>query len=648
MSRRRPQDIGPISIDFETYDPNLSDFGTDAYSCCRGGFPFSLAIWTPDPQYQFVVRREEPEWEPTIRWLAQGMREGGCHFIGANIKYELGWLHWLEAWGTPDTPATAVLAQNRWSDVLVRAALIDATDRKKLHLEGQANLYRLAPKGTEALYAEAIKMGLGTEKRPPKKQTVYENLWKMPADIVSEYNLLDAQLAYEIYHRQTPILEAEGLEKVAEMEERLTPVLAAMESKGLRIDLEALDRLEEDLTRRIRATQERVDRQAGEPVSPNPSHSLARALAHIPLPKTATGKPKTDAKTLKRYIDAAPIVGDILDLRRLSKILGTFVQGAIRENLSGDRIYCTLNQLASDSYGVVYGRLSCSNPNGQQIPKRDEEFGPLMRGLFIPEPGFQFLAADYSKQEPRMSAHLAVTWNVPGAKAIADAFKANPDLDVHSYVASLANLTGILGDKLGYLAGKTMNLAISYGQQEKSTQASLLALGVPEEVLSQVTAAYHQAYPHVRGCMELFQRIAEKNGFVRTILGRKQRFDGWVPRGYVNHGPKDKNGRPAPLPWEEAKAVYRVEELGLVLVRAKTYAAFNYANQGSAADQTKMAMNALFYDHGIVPNLQVHDELIDGEGTPEKAEIYKKVMEEVVELAVPVRVEVTLGASWAG
>jgi DNA polymerase-1 len=91
-----------------------------------------------------------------------------------------------------------------------------------------------------------------------------------------------------------------------------------------------------------------------------------------------------------------------------------------------------------------------------------------------------------------------------------------------------------------------------------------------------------------------------------------------------------------------------VEELGLVLVRARLHAAFNYAVQGSAGDQTKMAMNALFYDHGIIPNLQVHDELVDGEGTPEKAEIYKKVMEEVVTLKVPVVSEVTLGASWAG
>lgn len=623
--------LGPVAIDFEAYDPDLKTLGSDAYSAIRDGYPYCLSLYNPDIG-KVYLDDTMLEWDEVDAWIAEGLKAGGCHLIGANIKYELGWLHWMDCWEPKD------LKNNLFSCVIVRAALINSVDRHLLNLEGQAQVYGLPGKTMDILEAEAQRLGI---RKKVRHQHIYENMHRFDRKIVREYNEHDAYLAYEVYQKQEPVIEAEGLRGIWEIEQKNTPVLAAMESKGLRIDLKKLDSLEETVEKRLKDLKSRVDKAAGEEISPNPSHSLYRAVEkhEIPLPKTDTGKPKTDKKSLEKHLDN-PFVKDILEYRKLTKLLGTFIQGAIRKNLVVDRIYVTMNQLASDDKGTITGRLSCSNPNGQQIPKRDEEWGPLMRGLFIPEEGYQYLSADFSKQEPRLVAHFAALWpGITGGRAIAKAFIDNPDLDPHSLVAEWAGLEEILPEKIAYAAGKQMNLGLSYGMQSTSLGINLMALGVPENKVKEVERRYHQAFPHIRSCSTHASMAAERWGVVRTIKGRKYRFDLYVPMN---------DWKAKPLPYNKCKEVYKLEEKGIAARRAGTHKSFNSIIQGSAADQTKIAMNVLFYIYDIVPNLQVHDELNDSEGTPEKAVIYEKVMREAVKLLVPVKVTVTLGDSWAG
>jgi len=269
--------------------------------------------------------------------------------------------------------------------------------------------------------------------------------------------------------------------------------------------------------------------------------------------------------------------------------------------------------------GTVTGRFSYSNPNLQQIPARHKILGPMLRSIFIPEEGCHWGCFDYSQQEPRILVHYANKMRMEGADVIVDAYNAG-DADFHQVVADMAGIER--------KQAKTINLGLMYGMGKNKLMSEL---GLLKDEADQLLKNYHLNAPFVKMISDRVMRQAEDTGIIRTLEGRACHFDLWQP---------DQFGVSTPLPLEDAKKTY-----GEFIKRAFTYKALNKLIQGSAADMTKRAMVNL-YKEGVVPHIQVHDELDVSVESPEQAEKIIEIMEASAKLGVPNKVDYEKGPSW--
>jgi len=247
----------------------------------------------------------------------------------------------------------------------------------------------------------------------------------------------------------------------------------------------------------------------------------------------------------------------------------------------------------------------------------------MIRGLFIPDEGCKWGSFDYSSQEPRLLVHYCASLPEDQRHPIIDSVVAEyhkGDADFHQMVADLASITR--------KQAKTVNLGIMYGMGVGKL-AHTMDIS-PEEAKS-LLAKYREKVPFVKGLADFVSQRASINGQIRTMSGRLCRFDMWEPKTF---------GYNKPMKREEAE-----KEYGHILKRAFTYKALNKLIQGSAADQTKVAM-AECYKEGLVPLLTVHDELCFNVESKEQASRITEIMETSTELKVPSKVDQELGNNW--
>jgi hypothetical protein len=341
---------------------------------------------------------------------------------------------------------------------------------------------------------------------------------------------------------------------------------------------------------------------------------------NLEYPKTS----KTEAPSFtKNFLATHPheVARSIVRARELNKARTTFIDSITKHSVRG-RIHADIHQLRGDDGGTVTGRFSYSSPNLQQIPSRDEEIGPLIRGLFIPEQGELWGSFDYSSQEPRIVVHYANILNMEGAGVFAEAYQNDARSDFHQIAADIVGVPR--------KQAKTINLGLFYGMGVNKLSEQL---GLDLATGKALFREYHEKVPFVRELSDQVSRIANSRGNIRTILGRRCRFDKWEPATFGVH---------KALPHDDA-----VREYGptVQLKRAFTYKALNRLIQGSAADQTKKAMVDL-YEAGLLPMVQIHDELAVSVANPEQAHEIVRVMQDAVPLIVPSIVDAELGPSW--
>ena len=312
----------------------------------------------------------------------------------------------------------------------------------------------------------------------------------------------------------------------------------------------------------------------------------------------------------------------ILDIRKLDKIRNTFIKNMILEKAVGGRIHCQFN-----SMGTVTGRFSSSNPNLQQVPARDPELGPLIRSLFIPEENQDWYCADYSQQEPRVLVHYAVIKNMESAKKVQEEFLNNDQTDFHDMVAKMASIER--------KQAKTINLGLFYGMGNKKLAREL---GLDDDSAYELFNKYHTKVPFVKELSKQVAHVASTRGYIKTLLGRKRRFDKWEP--------KDSFGNTA---YSKAEAMERYPDNELK--RAYTHTALNALIQGSSADITKAAMLKI-YESGITDEidikLTIHDEL-DFSVDKSKQKCFEEaiqIMKNCVDIKVPLKIDVEKGDSW--
>ena len=444
-------------------------------------------------------------------------------------------------------------------------------------------------------------------------------MYKLPAMYVGEYAEQDAVLTLKLWQEMKKEILDEDVQSIFDLETELFPCLVDMRFLGVRVDVDAAHQLKKELVTDEKKCLQEVKKVTGIDVQIWAARSIAEVFDKLKLPYERTLKTEAPSFT-KNWLQnqTHPVAKAIAHAREINKSHTTFIDTILKHSHKG-RIHAEINQIRSDQGGTVTGRFSYNNPNLQQIPARNKELGPRIRSLFIPEEGHTWGCFDYSQQEPRLVTHYASLDGLYGVSEVLEAYNDEPDTDFHRIVADMANIPRS--------QAKTINLGLFYGMGKNKLQAEL---GVSKEDAEDLFRTYHDKVPFVKMLMESVMRRAQDKGRVRTHLGRRCRFNLWEPRHFGVH---------KALPKEEAEREHGPN----MIKRAFTYKALNKLIQGSAADMTKKAMVDL-YKEGIIPHIQVHDELdISVDGNADKI---KEIMESAVELEVPNKVDYESGPNW--
>ena len=592
-------DAKEIAVDLETYDPNIKETGPGW--AVGNGYVVGVAIAVDGWRGYFPIKHEGGGNfdERILKKQVQRIMDLPCDKIFHNASYDVGWLRW---WG--------VEVKGKIIDTMIAAPLIDE-NRLRYSLNELGKDYLKETKSEGLLYEAAREWGVNAK----------SEMYKLPAMYVGPYAEQDADLTLRLWNHFKVELIKQELSSIFDLETRLFPCLLDMKTKGVRVDLTKAEKIKKNLQKKEDFLLFQIKKDTGVDVDIWAAVSVAKAFDQQGIRYERTPKsdqPKFDKNFLSTH--KHPLAKMVVQAREFNKARTTFIDTILTHQHHG-RIHADINQMRSDTGGTVTGRFSYSNPNLQQIPARNKDIGPLIRSIFVPDEGCKWGSFDYSQQEPRVLVHFAALTGggLKGADEVIESYKTE-DPDFHQAVADMAGI-----DRR---TAKTINLGMMYGMG-KGKLASELGLG--KEDTEDLFAKFHANVPFVKQLMEQATRKAENVGFLRTLLGRKCRFDLWEPRAFGIH-------KALPL-WQAEK------EYGRDLQRAWTYKALNRLIQGSSADMTKKAMVDL-YEEGIIAHIQVHDELncsIDSDGEKNKI---KEVMENTVELKVPLKVDAEIGPSW--
>jgi DNA polymerase-1 len=422
-----------------------------------------------------------------------------------------------------------------------------------------------------------------------------------------------AEGVWGLAQSQAPLLRDHGLERLHRtLEVPLVPVLADMERVGIRVDPERLGQLAKELDIQLDTLLRDIQELAGEAVNPNSPKQLAVVLFEKlklpPVKRTKTGY-STDVDVLEELALGHALPGKILEYRQLAKLKGTYADAlpTLIHPRTG-RIHTSFNQLVAAT-----GRLSSSNPNLQNIPIRTE-LGRRIRQAFIPEEGWRFVAADYSQIELRILAHFSEE------PALVESFQRGEDIHTRTAAQIMGiGLTDVTPD-MRRLA-KVVNFGILYGLSGFGLSQ---AVSIGRAEAQRFIDDYFASHPRVRAYIDRVVAEGRAQGYVTTLLGRRRYLPELHARNPAARGAAERMAANAPI-------------------------------QGTASDVIKLAMvrlAAALLARGLRSRmlLQVHDELLlevpDAETATVRA-LLPEVMEAVVPLAVPLRVDVKEGRDWA-
>jgi DNA polymerase-1 len=410
-------------------------------------------------------------------------------------------------------------------------------------------------------------------------------------------------------------LRQAGLDRLfADVEMPLVKVLTRIERHGMLIDVDHLRAMSEEFSQRLGALMKDIHLLAGEEFNINSPPQLRAVLFDkLGLSKKGVRKGKTgystDVDVLTRLAKEHPLPEKILAYRVLSKLKSTYLDALpAAVNPASGRLHTSLNQTVAAT-----GRLSSSDPNLQNIPIRGEE-GRRIRQAFVAPPQHVLLAADYSQIELRVLAHLSQD------PALVEAFRSGEDVHTRTAAEVFGVLPGLVSADQRR-AAKVINFGILYGM---GPQRLAQELGIPIAEAQRYIGNYFARYAGVRAFMNQVIEEGRERGYVKTILGRR-------------------------------RAVPELRSTERGVAQAAERVAGNTPIQGSAADIIKLAMVAV--DRRVTALklraallLQVHDELLlevheaDREAT---GEVLREEMEGALPLAVPLRVDIGFGRSWA-
>jgi DNA polymerase I-like protein with 3'-5' exonuclease and polymerase domains len=624
-------DLETPSLSWRAYAPS-----TPVIAAVSGTFP------------EFVPTTIDLRFEANRRMLRDMIVSTGS-LANHNLKFDL---HHLMALGVLTYDEILRLELH---DTMVYAALLNE-HLPSYALDDIAHKYVDAGKD-EGLYEKFAAVFGGKATRKAQMENMGKALLHpelLPA--VESYALIDVDLVRRILPLQLTELARQDLGRVVGVEMSLLPRLMCMEHGGVRVDLDQAVRAVSTVTEQIAIEQKKLDDLAGFPVdvdSPKVMRAMfkPRQISETAwaaedgtiLTRTPKGAPSLDKNNLMRMSD--PRAKQVLEVRVLKKVLGTFLKGHVLGSHENGRIYANFNQTKSadddgGTYGTGSGRLSCNEPNLQQITKRNKKVASTVRALFLPDEGQLWDCHDWSQMDFRVMAHYLDNPDILGRYHSKDEPEmmevdgkkfalSGPDTDFHAIVAKMTGLPrspqpGVKGD------AKAVNLGLSFGMGPGRMAKEM---GLPyTEVLKPdgrsffkpgpeaeaIFALYHRSVPGVKSMLDYMKEVAESRGYVRTILGRRCRFPG----------------------------------------KARSYKAGAMIFQGSAADSLKVKLvEVADYLRGTNGRLMlnVHDEMDISVPTGPEGERIQRDVNAILEdfgptakinFRVPIRASADFGPNW--
>jgi DNA polymerase I-like protein with 3'-5' exonuclease and polymerase domains len=651
-----------VCIDFESKDPQLDDYGPGTHR--PGNYVAGIAIAIEDgPAHYLPIRHEGgdnmDEGEAAVwRYLDDRLVElddSGGTAIAANAQYELAWML-----------KRGVRIPKKVRDPQVAEPLIWEL-HKSYKLDAILKRWDLAGKDEEVLRAAA-----SMYKYHPKR-----DLWRLPGRFVAAYGVGDARKPLPLLRRLEKRIEDEDLTEVYDLESKVTPILARMRHRGVKVNLDKVDNVERWARRREAEILDQIASVTGRRVTPEDTWDKGAVKALFDA--VGVEVPMSEAKANKRGKVTAPTpvldkkffggckheLGKlVIRWREVNKCYTTFCkrtrEHAVDHGGGEWRVHCTFNQLRKtddderesvdqrSGAGTRTGRFSSDNYNLQQELSRSTEvvdqemfafldwgrvnkkgepkpwtMAEVWKDVYEPD-GPLWGDMDYSQQEPRIEVHFAELVGLRGAKEAADRWRANPRMDGHQLIDDMIfDLTGV---RLGRSTAKNTRLALGYGAgggklcdtflflpTEWKTLTSGPAAGKTIKVAGpegqKVIDAFNAGAPFVKELSKLCTKLADRRGWIRTLLGRVIHFEKW-----------DDN-------------------------RAKDgHAASNSLCQGGAASQAKKALVDLV-EAGFDPQMTVHDAFGMSVESRDEANRAAQVMVDAVPLKVPVVVDVKVGVS---
>ena len=445
-------------------------------------------------------------------------------------------------------------------------------------------------------------------------ETIYgknSSLKKPNEEIIAKACVDRAKFIYETKELFQNKIKEENVEYLFnEIELPLATVLADMEFTGVKIDKQVLKDMGEDIQIKLELLKKDIYNSAGcefNISSPNQLSEVLFEKLNLPHKKKTTSGYSTAIDVLNKLKDKHPIINQIIEYRKLSKIYGTYVEGLINTISLDGKIHTIYTQNLTRT-----GRLSSIEPNLQNIPVRDD-FGRSIRKAFVPTFDY-ILGADYSQIELRVLAHMA---NVSSLK---EAF--HNKLDIHAKTASdIFHVPLELVTSNMRRVAKAVNFGIIYGISSFGLAENV---GIRPAEAKNFIDTYLQTYPGIKEYMDSSINHAKEKGYVTTMFNRKRNI------------PELKN------------TVYTIRQSGERI-------ALNTPVQGTAADIIKLAMVKVykaFKDNNLKSKMiiQVHDELIfdiPKEELEKVKEIVTDIMDNVCELSVPLTIDINYGKNWA-
>ncbi len=569
-----------VSFDTETT-------GIDALNAELVGMSFSWekgkGFYVPVPENREAAKALVDKFAPF--WDSEAIEK-----IGQNLKYDL---KVLSNYG--------VSVKGKLFDTMIAHYLINPDMRHNMDVLSETYL-QYTPKSIEDLIG--------------KKGKNQKSMRDVALEDIKEYAAEDADVTFQLKEHFAPILDKTGTRKLFdEIEIPLVPVLAAMESEGVRLDTDFLKAMSSEMDTDIRVYENRIYETAGEKFNLASPKQLGEILfdkmkiGEGKQKKTKTGQYATGEEVLSYLALSSPFVQDILDWRQLVKLQSTYVT-ALPTQVSSKtgRVHTDYMQAVAAT-----GRLSSNNPNLQNIPIRTER-GRQIRKAFVPrDENHTLISADYSQIELRIIAALS------GEENMIKSFQNGED--IHAATASKVfnvPLEAVTREQRSH--AKTVNFGIIYGVSAfgLSNQTSLT-----RSESKDLIDAYYQTYPRLRNYISEQIETAREQGFVQTILGRRRYLKDINSANAVVRGAAERNAVNAPI-------------------------------QGSAADIIKIAMinihkKLLSENWQSKMLLQVHDELVFDVHNSELEKIQPMIkfeMENAYKLDVPLEVDLGKGQNW--